>query len=168
VSKTWLIADTHWGHQGVCNFLAKDGVSKLRPWDRADDMDADMVERWNSVVGEKDRVWVLGDWAINRRCIGIARALKGRLALVSGNHDIFKTKEYLDVGFDRVQGSHVLDNILLTHIPVHPGSKGRFKGNVHGHLHDRSIDDDWYTCISVEHTNFYPVNFEEIRSKYAV
>jgi calcineurin-like phosphoesterase family protein len=30
---TWLIADTHFGHLGVCKFLRNDGITKLRPWD---------------------------------------------------------------------------------------------------------------------------------------
>jgi len=42
----FLTSDTHFGHAGVCRFLREDGT-KLRPWDNPDEMDEEMVKRWN-------------------------------------------------------------------------------------------------------------------------
>ena len=33
----FLYSDPHFGHQGVCKFLRNDGVTKLRPWDTAEE-----------------------------------------------------------------------------------------------------------------------------------
>jgi len=44
----FLVSDTHFGHLGVCKFMRSDGVTKLRPWDSAEDMDEAMVKAWNS------------------------------------------------------------------------------------------------------------------------
>jgi calcineurin-like phosphoesterase family protein len=33
----FLVSDTHFGHTGVCRFTRNDGVTKLRPWDSADE-----------------------------------------------------------------------------------------------------------------------------------
>src|SRR5574343_996511 len=66
---TFLISDTHFGHKGVCQFLCDDGVTKVRPWTNPDDMDEALVKNWNSVVGPKDKVYHLGDVAINKRCL---------------------------------------------------------------------------------------------------
>ena len=43
----FLVSDTHFGHAGVCRFTRTDGVTKLRPWDNADEMDEFMVKAWN-------------------------------------------------------------------------------------------------------------------------
>ena len=64
--------------------------TKMRPWDTAEEGDAAMVERWNSVVGDNDKVIHLGDVAIPRRGLKVLEQLKGRKVLIRGNHDIFK------------------------------------------------------------------------------
>jgi len=43
----FLVSDTHFGHAGVCRFLRDDGT-KLRPWDNPEEMDEEMVKRWNN------------------------------------------------------------------------------------------------------------------------
>lgn len=171
MTKTFLTSDTHFGHAGVCHFLRADG-SKLRPWDNPDEMDEDMVENWNKVVGPKDVVWHLGDVVINRKALNTLRRLNGRKKLVMGNHDIFKASEYLE-HFEDLKGFHKLDTFALSHIPLHPESVGRWAdGNIHGHTHYQNVldklgkPDPRYICVCVEQTNFTPIDFEEIRDKY--
>lgn len=168
--KTFLVADTHFGHQGVCRFLRDDG-SKLRPWDYYADMDRELVARWNAKVGPKDKVYHLGDVLINRRAFGLLNALNGDKVLIRGNHDVFKDADYTPF-FRSIRGSHVLNNMLLTHIPVHPDSVGRFTVNIHGHLHYRRVmlggkPDPRYLCVSVEHTDYAPIDFNEVLSRVA-
>ena len=169
----FITSDTHFGHIGVTQFMSKDGVNKLRPWDNTNDMDEALISNWNSVVKPKDKVYHLGDVVINRKALHTLFRLNGEKVLVKGNHDIFRINEYLE-HFKDIRAYHVLDNIIFSHIPVHPDSKGRFKGNVHGHLHDRSVklpnrptvDDPWYFCACVERTNFTPIALEDIRKHF--
>ena len=161
--KTFLVSDTHFGHAGVCKFLREDGT-KLRPWDDPNEMDEFMVEAWNKVVGPKDKVYHLGDAVINKKALKTLERLNGDKILIKGNHDIFKLKDYTPY-FRDIRAYHVLDNMLLSHIPVHPDSKGRFRANIHGHLHARKFDDPFYHCVCVEHTDFAPIEFEVIRKK---
>lgn len=161
---TWVIADTHFGHAGVCKFLRDDGT-KLRPWDNPDEMDEALVANWNAVVDDKDRVYVLGDVVINRRCLKTLGRLKGRLCLVKGNHDIFKLSDYTPY-FDDIRAYVVMHTgdgrkTILSHIPIHPESVGRFGINIHGHLHYNKVDDDRYVCVSVEHTDWRPITLNE-------
>ena len=53
----FLVSDTHFGHAGVCRFTGKDGVTKLRPWTDPDEMDEEMVKRWNERVKPTDKVY---------------------------------------------------------------------------------------------------------------
>ena len=163
MSNVFLVSDIHFGHKGVCQFLNENGT-KLRPWNDPDEMDEEMVKRWNSVVRPKDKVYHLGDVVINRRSLVTLERLNGDKVLIKGNHDIFKLSDYTKY-FRDIRGYHVMNNYILSHVPVHPYSKGRFKGNIHGHLHSRILDDSWYHCVSVEHTDFKPIAFEEVMKR---
>jgi len=84
---TFLTSDTHFGHAGVCRFLRNDGVTKLRPWDSPEEMDEEMVKRWNERVRPNDKVYHLGDVVINRRALDIMSRLNGDKVLIRGNHE---------------------------------------------------------------------------------
>jgi len=160
---TFLVSDTHFGHAGVCKFLNADGT-KLRPWDNPADMDEAMVELWNSVVKPTDKVYHLGDVVINRKALPTLARLNGDKVLIKGNHDIFRLTDYTAY-FRDIRGYHVMNNYILSHVPVHPESKGRFAGNIHGHLHSRKLDDNWYHCVCVEQTDFKPIAFDEVMER---
>jgi len=169
VSNIFLISDTHFGHANIISFLNDDGT-RVRPhWNNVDDMDEDMINRWNHIVGPNDKVYHLGDVVMNRRYLKLVERLNGRKELVLGNHDIFDTSEYLKY-FKRVHGSVKLDSLVLTHIPVHPDMLPRWsRGNIHGHVHGNSLTDPLYTNVSVEVIDYTPIPFDiilkEIREK---
>lgn len=58
-----------------------------------EDMNDRMVERWNEVVGKKDIVYHLGDFALAKATdiVQIAERLNGRIRWIRGNHDNRKT-----------------------------------------------------------------------------
>jgi calcineurin-like phosphoesterase family protein len=168
----FLVSDTHFGHTGVCRFTRNDGVTKLRPWDNADEMDEHMVKVWNETVKPNDKVYHLGDVVINRKALGIMRRLNGDKVLIRGNHDIFRDNEYRE-HFRELRAYHVMNGMILSHIPIHPESLGRFGTNIHGHLHAnrvmkldtylrKPIVDPRYHCVCVEQTDFRPILFEDV------
>lgn len=160
MAKTWVIADTHFGHQNMCTFTNYDG-SKVRPWDTAEEMDKALLANWNERVKDEDRIYVLGDVAMHRRHLHILDHLKGRKVLVRGNHDMEKLSVYAQY-FDDVRGIVVKKGFVLTHVPVHPNCLTRWGINIHGHLHANRIDDPRYVCVSVEQTGFAPVDLQDI------
>jgi calcineurin-like phosphoesterase family protein len=158
---SFIVSDTHFGHAGVCKFLRDDGT-KLRPWDNPDEMDEEMVRRWNETVRPNDKVYHLGDVVINRKALKTLSRLNGDKVLIKGNHDIFRLEDYTPY-FRDIRGYHVMNNVIFSHIPVHPDSKGRFRANVHGHLHHRTVENDpWYFCACVERTDFRPILLEDV------
>lgn len=160
----WFISDTHFGHSGVCRFTRADG-SPLRPWDDVETMDAEMIERWNSVVKQTDVVYHLGDVVINRRCLQVLSKLNGDKRLILGNHDIFDHGDYLPY-FKRLHGSLKIDNLLLTHIPVHRDSVPHWAlCNLHGHIHAEDIRDGKYYNVSVEMIDYTPVNLDDLKRR---
>jgi calcineurin-like phosphoesterase family protein len=176
---TFLVSDTHFGHAGVCRFTHPDDPEvKLRPWSDPDEMDEEMVRRWNERVRPTDKVYHLGDVVINRRALRTLHRLNGDKVLIRGNHDIFRDEEYRTY-FRELRAYHVLNGMILSHIPVHEASLGRFGVNIHGHLHAsrvkraRGVDaktgtvlygteiDSRYWCACVEQTDFAPILLED-------
>jgi len=180
----FLVSDTHFGHTGVCRFTRNDGVTKLRPWDSAEEMDEAMVKAWNERVKPTDKVYHLGDVVINRKALKIMHRLNGDKVLIRGNHDIFRDDEYR-MYFRELRAYHVMNGLILSHIPVHEASLGRFGCNIHGHLHAnrvmkaRGVDaqtgeilysdeiDPRYWCACVEQTDFAPILFEDALKRIA-
>jgi len=176
----FLVSDTHFGHAGVCRFTKDDGVTKIRPWDDPAEMDEAMVKAWNERVKPTDKVYHLGDAVINRKALATLGRLNGDKVLIRGNHDIFRDDEYR-MYFRELRAYHVMNGMILSHIPVHEASLGRFGVNIHGHLHTnrvmkaRGIDartgvtlysneiDTRYHCVCVEQTpDFAPILFEDV------
>jgi calcineurin-like phosphoesterase family protein len=162
----FLVSDTHFGHKGVCHFTRSDGVTKLRPFDNPDEMDEFMVKVWNERVGPKDKVYHLGDVVINRKSLGIMSRLNGDKVLIRGNHDIFPDVEYRE-HFRELRAYHVMNGMILSHIPIHEESLGRFGVNIHGHLHANRVMKDGavdarYHNVCVETTDFAPILFEDV------
>jgi calcineurin-like phosphoesterase family protein len=175
-----LVSDTHFGHAGVCRVTHPDDPEvKLRPWSDPDEMDEEMVRRWNERVRPTDKVYHLGDVVINRRALRTLHRLNGDKVLIRGNHDIFRDEEYR-IYFRELRAYHVLNGMILSHIPVHEASLGRFGVNIHGHLHAsrvkraRGVDaktgavlygtdnDLRYHCVCVEQTDFAPILLDDV------
>lgn len=174
MTNIFLVSDTHFGHSAICKFMRSDGITPLRPWDDTDEMDAALIDNWNSVVKPKDTVFHLGDVVMNRRHLVTMKLLNGRKKLILGNHDIFDHSDYTP-HFIRLHGSHKLDNLLLSHIPLHPSSVPHWAtANVHGHLHHNQVNkiihgqevlDPKYLNVCVEHTNYIPISLEDVKQR---
>lgn len=176
---TFLISDTHFGHEKTCSVFKRPDGSPLRPFASAEEMDEAMVARWNDRVRPGDKVYHLGDVVINRKFLSVLARLNGDKVLIRGNHDIFKLSDYTE-HFRDVRGYDVKNGMILSHVPVHSDSLARFGCNVHGHLHanrvmrPRGVDaktgeilysdqiDPRYHCVSVEHTDYAPISLEEV------
>lgn len=154
----WLVSDTHFSHSAIIGYCG-------RPFANADEMDDAMIARWNDTVKPSDHIYHLGDVAMKvdvmRRIVPL---LNGHKRLIRGNHDIFKTKDYIKAGFEEIHGMRVFDDVVLTHVPIHERSlKQRWLGNIHGHIHEQPSFGPRYLNISVEQTDYTPISLDEAR-----
>lgn len=80
--KIFLIGDCHFGHRNIIRYCN-------RPFKDVEDMTEKLIANWNSVVGNNDIVYVVGDFALcgKQKIIEIGRRLNGRKRLILGNHD---------------------------------------------------------------------------------
>lgn len=165
----WVVSDTHFGHTNIIKYCN-------RPFGNIHEMNQCMVDNWNSTVKDGDLVYHLGDvymstleFSGNEAWYLLSR-LKGRKRLVLGNHDEGKDNVLLKHFQKIVAWRHFKEfGLLLTHVPVHPGTlNDKTPINVHGHIHQNivrngNVSDKRYKNVSVEHTNYTPVNIDDLR-----
>lgn len=85
----FVVSDTHFYHY---NIIEHEG----RPFESEVDMNNQLINNWNQVVGEKDVVYHLGDIALasHDEIVELCEQLNGRIMLVKGNHDDENISEY--------------------------------------------------------------------------
>jgi calcineurin-like phosphoesterase family protein len=162
------------GHAGIIKFKDKHG-QRIRPFESIEEHDQTIIDNHNKVVKPEDRVYFLGDIAINRKAIPLISKFNGRKKLIKGNHDIFKLPDYTEIFEDilayRIYPKH---GLVVSHIPIHPSQlEFRFKYNMHGHSHSnhvcrrnlfyRMVPDRRFINICPEIVGFRPIEFEEIQ-----
>ena len=134
--KTFFISDPHFGHRNILTF-------DNRPFRTIEEHDEALINNWNSVVGEDDEVWILGDfsWYGSTKTIEIFNRLNGKKNLCIGSHDhkLLRDKHVRSL-FNEVCDYKELQvdgyNIVLCHYPI-PCYRDHFYGWIHfyGHVH---------------------------------
>jgi calcineurin-like phosphoesterase family protein len=88
--------------------------------------------------------------------------------LILGNHDLergIKIKHVAEV-YDKVFSLHSRRHVWFTHCPIHPSEMRDRIGNIHGHKHDRVINDPRYFNVCLERTEYKPVLFSQVVEQF--
>lgn len=157
--RIYVIADTHFNHKNIIKYCN-------RPYNSVEEMNRDIICKWNSVVRPNDIVFHLGDFGFGTQMEleSIFKQLNGKKYLIMGNHDYKVGKKYYEeIGFSGVYKEYTLVNIVFSHYPKKVKT-GQI--NIYGHIHDTEPK-DWYkdsdhVCVSVEKINYTPTNLSTI------
>ncbi len=157
----FFTSDLHFGH-------ANYNVFGLRGFSSVEEMNEELIKRWNSRVKADDTVYILGDLVFenNGNPTQFISRLNGHKRLVVGNHDVKWLKKLgmanaFDDGtvtfgnyteyFDEIAQyiERKIDGVFVTlcHYPMYEWKNSRKLGSVkklgyciHGHIHDRRGD----------------------------
>jgi calcineurin-like phosphoesterase family protein len=159
---TWFTSDHHFGHKNIIGFSG-------RPFASIEEMNEELMRRWNAVVKDTDTVFHLGDLSYRRDggTADILRRLNGKKFLVPGNHD---TPGRL--GAQSMQNIVVLPpiykyaqngvQVLLCHYPIESwGAMRRGVLHLHGHSHGNSRPLKGRLDVGVDCWDYAPISFEE-------
>lgn len=81
MSNIFFTSDNHFWHRNVIGYCD-------RPYSDIEEMNEDMVRKWNSVVGHDDIIYHLGDFSMAIRPVeAYTPRLNGKKYLIPGNHD---------------------------------------------------------------------------------
>lgn len=162
--RVWVIADTHFGHKNVIKYCN-------RPFADTDEMERELIERWNNVVAKDDIVYHLGDFSMTHnkdKITEIVSKLNGRIVLIMGNHDTKPHQWFRDCGFyNTTKHPMIIDkNTILMHEPPDPELISPLYRYIFGHMHNTQCPADEFpncACVSVERTNYTPVELTSVQ-----
>jgi calcineurin-like phosphoesterase family protein len=174
-TNVFFISDTHFQHSNIIKYCN-------RPFETVVDMDSTMIENWNSVVGEDDIVFHLGDF-----CFGSKKSwkylldrLNGKKYLAVGNHDKnIPPDKFIDIQHRfniRIIGDPEMTSdgqrITVDHYPMfswYQSHRGAFQlyGHVHGGLSNKGMNESKLTPnqldVGVDVHNFTPIPYEKVK-----
>ena len=113
---TYFTSDTHFNHTNIIGFCN-------RPFKDVEQMNETLIANWNSVIGQDDTVFHLGDF-----CLGgaaewtkILDRLNGKIFLIMGNHDLKNIRQGFVQRFEHVAMQMHIEigkqRIYLCHYP---------------------------------------------------
>ena len=157
MGKVFFTGDLHFGHENVLAF-------NNRPFASVEEMDSELVRRWNNKVGKGDLTYVLGDmiWKTrNADAAELIKSLNGQVILIKGNHDRFlhnaKAKEalaglkdYDDICVTLEDGTK--KRVILSHFftPMYNGHRHQA---IHLHAHSHFTDEADFEIDFARHLN---------------
>ena len=172
----------HFGHTNIITF-------DNRPFGSVEEMDEELIKRWNNKVSKGDLVYSLGDmfWKNQDYVTNILNRLNGSVILVKGNHDkwlhnaknkglLAGVKDYDEITVDGRK-------LILSHYPSF-FYNGHYHGSImlYGHVHNtresdlvKQIADQLNSLdppctvqmynVGAMHWNYEPVTLEEILAR---
>lgn len=152
MSKIFFTSDTHFNHANVIKYCT-------RPFDSVEEMNREMITRWNAVVGPEDTVYHLGDFALGKASEWpiIFRQLNGgKKILIRGNHDRSQ-RHMIELGFAEAHNKLEWNGWLLQHEPVKTPKK-----LLCGHIHEKWRRLGWIINVGVDVWDFTPRTIEEL------
>jgi len=187
----FFTSDTHFGHAKIIEY-------SKRPFASVEEMDRELIRRWNEVVGPNDSVYHLGDFAVGKDC-GPAETyldqLNGKITLIVGNHESralrctnrfeFVTgimeisikveedvpKELLTPLLPRFTKRTVKQDVTLCHYAMKVWNKSHHGAwQLYGHSHGTLPDplDARQLDVGVDCWDFRPITVAQIQARMAL
>ena len=149
MAQVYGISDLHLGHT---NMALKRGFSSVEEHDEY------IISQWNKVVHKKDLVWIFGDVTMEKKnSYYLLDRMNGVKKVILGNHDRDQDVPELLKHVSGVCGMLKRRGFILTHCPIHESQLEGFYMNMHGHVHEKTLNDERYVNLSAEVINYTPV-----------
>ena len=175
----FFTSDTHFNHTNIIKYAQ-------RPYSDAEEMNEDLIKRWNSVVGKNDIVFHLGDFMFGNinRFWEFRSRLNGKIYLIHGNHDYKLMQEgNIEEGFELIASQLNIcvdgQKIYLNHFPMLTFDgiyKEKPSWELFGHVHSNKEHPSTSPDISrlnyllptqydvgVDNNNYTPVSFNQVK-----
>ena len=173
----WFTADTHLGHENIIRYCH-------RPFANAEEMNAELIRRWNETVPEDGIIFHLGDFASGSSKLweDVLSSLHGKKYLILGNHDMKHIRQGGMRHFELVTQQMSIrvggQAIILNHNPfLCYGGSYRNVWQLFGHVHSgplshTGIDHPRLNMllplqydVGVDNNGFRPISFAEVKKK---
>lgn len=172
----FFASDFHFCHGNVIKY-------DNRPFTDVNEMNEELISNWNSVVGEKDIVFYLGDLSFERGGVEtkhIVDRLNGKIHFILGNHDnerdikklnrFESVSDYVNLTINDLDNPRKKQGIMMMHYPILSWDKAHHGDwHLHGHCHQSLVtqNPDYYKRkvldMGCNGWGYKPVSYEEIK-----
>jgi len=164
-NKIFMISDTHFHHKRIIEYAD-------RPFANVLSMNKAIIKNWNAVVSKNDKVFHIGDigFGTTEDMIKIFRQLNGYKILIRGNHDKrFSDGALIKIGFSEIYKYPIIleEFYMISHAPLFLNNNMPYV-NIHGHIHEKTMEGGNYFNVCVEHINYTPIEFKTIKKQFEV
>ena len=164
----FVTSDLHFGHKNIIKY-------ENRPYENIEQMDKDLIKRWNDIVTINDIVYILGDfsWYGGEKTNEVLKQLNGKKVLIIGNHDcnFLKDKKFDTTLFEEItyykEIKYNKKMYILFHYPIAEHNE-KMNGSIHlyGHIHtmDLELENDLKPLaynVGIDRNGYKPVNIEK-------
>lgn len=174
----FFTSDTHFWHSNIIKYCN-------RPFMDVEEMNEEIIKRWNNKIEKDDLVFHLGDFAFcgPSQYKTLLERLNGKITLVLGNHDWRNIKEGYMSKFNGIYQQLRIkvddQRIYLNHFPF-LCYEGSYRGvwQLFGHVHSGpynnggGLDDPRLKMllpgqydVGVDNNNFTPISYKELCTK---
>ena len=165
----FFTSDTHFCHD-------KPFIYEARGYKNVQEMNEDIIKKWNSVVSTNDTVFHLGDVMLGKDAVGISclNRLNGHIHIIAGNHDTAsriklysKQPNVEEVSFCQ-RWKYDGKEIWLSHYPLCLANQNEYCRyyNFFGHTHQTSAitEDNFINSYNVgmDAHNCCPISIDQI------
>lgn len=164
----YFTSDHHFNHKNIIKY-------EQRPFTTIEEMDEQLVLKWNEVVQPNDEVWHLGDFSFGSRkqIRELREQLNGKIHILLGNHDrkdSLKATQWESIHEKGVSVPLELENgrkVFLTHRPKESAGPMTFIcGHVHGKWNStcerKRKGSVWNFNVSVEIHDYKPISEDDL------
>ena len=158
----WYTADLHLGHTRIIEFCN-------RPFADIDEMNARIIQNFQSSVDFDDDLWVLGDFAFGQstsleKFENWFHQIPGRKHLVIGNHD---DEAVIALPWESISDLKEIKDgdqpVVLCHYPMITWNGARKRAvQLFGHVHDQWQGSRNSVNVGVDQWDFGPVQIGDI------
>lgn len=170
MSKIFFTSDHHFGHKNINKF-------SNRPFSSVEEMDEELIKRWNEKVSPEDEVYHMGDVGLmsSGKLKSILDRLNGKIYLIKGNHESSALdcasrfewiKDYFELTVKDAEAYKGEQFIVLFHYAIKEWNASHYgTWHLYGHYHGGLADDSTSRSIDigVDCHNFYPLSYEEVK-----
>ena len=152
----YFTADEHYGHAKIIQYCN-------RPFENIEEMNAEIIGRYNEIVGVNDITIHAGDFCWGNKkeqAAEFIKKLNGNHIFLKGSHDHWLPDSAKFMWRKLLEGQFV----MVAHYAMRTWERSHYGSwNLHGHSHGRMEPIGKQHDVGVDNNNFYPVSFEQLK-----
>jgi calcineurin-like phosphoesterase family protein len=156
----FFTADNHFGHSGILKHCQ-------RPFFSIEEHDEKQIKNWNNIIGRRDLIYILGDFAWKNHNKYIGR-LNGKKILIIGSHDKMSQDCYKNFTEIHYLLTRKIDEkyIVMCHYAMRSWPKSHYNSlHFYAHSHGRLIEQNLSCDVGVDIWDYKPVPWEILKKK---